>query len=234
MKRGQILIGITGGSGSGKTSFIQALKSHFAPEMVCVISQDDYYLPREQQLEDGHGFRNFDRPRSIDKKAFLQDILRLRKGETVYRPEYTFNNAEAVARTLEFRPARVIIVEGLFVLHFKKIARLLDLKVFLHAKDNLKVIRRIKRDQIERNYPLDDVLYRYEHHVLPTFEQFIQPYIGECDIIVNNNTRFDMGLNVIKGFIENWIQQDQKLVSPEAVKENLLTASNDNLEGFRK
>jgi uridine kinase len=229
MNGGQILIGITGGSGSGKTSFIQALKTHFTPDCVCVISQDDYYLPREMQLEDGHGFRNFDRPRSIDKKAFLQDIMRLRSGETVFRTEYTFNNADAVARTLEFKPARVIIVEGLFVLHFKKIARLLDLKVFLHAKDNLKVIRRIKRDQIERNYPLDDVLYRYEHHVLPTFERYIQPYISDCDIIINNNTRFDMGLNVLKGFIENWIQQDPTFRNPLAEIEMQLSISDDSI-----
>jgi uridine kinase len=103
--------------------------------------------------------------------------------------------------------------------------------VFLHAKDNLKVIRRIKRDQIERNYPLDDVLYRYEHHVLPTFERYIQPYISDCDIIINNNTRFDMGLNVLKGFIENWMLQDQKAVSLEDAKENQVPVSNDILGG---
>ena len=89
---------------------------------------------------------------------------------------------------------------------------MLDLKVFLHAKENLKVIRRIRRDQEERNYPLDDVLYRYEHHVLPTFERYIQPYMDEADLIINNNADFSLGLEVLKGFI------CQKLAALESQK----------------
>jgi uridine kinase len=80
---------------------------------------------------------------------------------------------------------------------------LLDLKVFLHAKENLKVIRRIKRDQVERNYPIEDVLYRYEKHVMPTFERYIEPYMDIADIVVNNNEDFSVGLEVVKGFIRN-------------------------------
>ena len=85
--------------------------------------------------------------------------------------------------------------------------QLLDLKIFLHAKENLKVIRRIKRDRVERNYPLDDVLYRYENHVLPTFEKYIQPYMEQCDIVINNNTQFDRGLEVVIGFLKQRLQQ---------------------------
>jgi uridine kinase len=195
------LIGITGGSGSGKTSFIKALRSHFSDEQLCILSQDDYYFPREQQLTDEAGFKNFDLPNSIDKKSFKNDIERLLAGETVERLEYTFNNEKAVPEVLCFKPAPVIIVEGIFVFHFKKIKRLLDLKVFLHAKENLKVIRRIKRDQVERNYPIEDVLYRYEKHVLPTFERYIEPYMDDADIVVNNNSDFSAGLEVLKGFI---------------------------------
>ncbi|MCF8237846.1 MAG: uridine kinase [Saprospiraceae bacterium] len=205
VEKRHLLIGITGGSGSGKTSFIQELKKTYSKKEVCIISQDDYYLPRDQQQIDRQGIANFDRPKSIDKKAFHQDILRLLHGEPVQRLEYTFNNDLQEARTLEFLPAPVIIVEGLFVLHFTKIRKLLDLSIFLHAKDNLKVIRRIRRDQVERNYPLDDVLYRYQHHVLPTFEKFIKPYIDDCDVIINNNRKFDVGLDVIRRYIRHWL-----------------------------
>ncbi|MBI5914717.1 MAG: uridine kinase, partial [Bacteroidetes bacterium] len=89
------LIGITGGSGSGKTTFIKELRSTFSTGEVCIISQDDYYYPREQQKTDDSGVKNFDLPRSIDKKSFAADIQRLMGGETVQRMEYTFNNEKA-------------------------------------------------------------------------------------------------------------------------------------------
>ena len=83
----------------------------------------------------------------------------------------------------------------------------LDLKVFVDAKESLKIIRRIKRDRIERNYPLDDVLYRYEHHVMPAFEQFIKPFAPTADIVVNNNSVFEKGLQMVKGFIRNYLDE---------------------------
>lgn len=196
-----LVIGITGGSGSGKTSFIRQIRDHFSVEELCVISQDDYYLPREEQQVDDSGVINFDLPKAIDKKAFVKDVKKLMAGQIVTRQEYTFNNAMVTARELVFLPAPIILVEGLFVFHYKKMRKLLNLKVYLHAKENLKVIRRIKRDRVERNYPLEDVLYRYENHVLPTFERYIKPYMEDADIIINNNRQFNMGLSVIIGYL---------------------------------
>jgi uridine kinase len=202
-----LVIGITGGSGSGKTLFINKLRKRFGDEEICLISQDDYYCPKEEQKIDDHGVVNYDRPKSIDKEGFLDDIKLLLKGQVVQRPEYTFNNDKIIPKMLTFRPAPILLVEGLFVFHFKKIRRILDLKVFLHAKENLKVIRRIKRDKIERNYPLDDVLYRYQHHVLPAFEKYIEPYSEEADIVINNNDNFEMGLNVLSGYLKQYLEE---------------------------
>lgn len=202
-----LVIGITGGSGSGKTTFIKLLREPFQDNDVCVISQDDYYKPRSVQKKDEQGVVNFDLPNSIDKKSFLLDIEKLLAGQVVERVEYTFNNEQANPKTLVFKPAPVIIVEGLFVFHYRKINSLLDLRVFLHAKENLKVIRRIRRDQMERNYPIDDVLYRYENHVMPSFEKYVQPHVEHSDLIVNNNKDFNMGLKVVQGFIKNFLQE---------------------------
>jgi len=197
-----LLIGICGGSGSGKTSFIRRLRERFPENKLCIVSQDDYYLPREQQHKDNNDEYNFDLPKSFDKKAFRRDIQRLLDGETVSREEYTFNNAAVAAKILTFQPAPVIVIEGLFVFHYKKVARMIDLKVFINAKENLKVIRRIMRDQVERGYPIEDVLYKYQHHVLPSFEKFILPYKEEADLVVNNNHNFDRGLDVLSSYIE--------------------------------
>jgi uridine kinase len=202
------IIGITGGSGSGKTTFIRSLREHFSDEQLCVISQDDYYRPREEQESDPMGITNFDLPQSIDKKAFIKDVGRLIKGEIVEREEYTFNNEKATPQMLTFHPTPIIIVEGLFVFHFRKMREQLDLKVYLHAKENLKVIRRIKRDRVERNYPLEDVLYRYENHVLPAFEKYIKPYQDEADLIINNNVQLHMGLRVVQGFLDHYLYEN--------------------------
>ena len=194
-------IGITGGSGSGKTTFLRELRRKFKPEQVCIVSQDDYYRARNEQITDDQGFKNFDIPYSIDHEAFYNDLIRLRNGETITRMEYTFNNPNVQPKEITLQPTPFIIVEGIFIFHFEEIRNLLDIKIFLHAKDNFKIIRRIKRDQIERNYPLDDVLYRYQHHVLPTYEKYIYPYMDDCDIVLNNNTNFDKSLSIIEGFL---------------------------------
>ena len=204
------IIGITGGSGSGKTSLLKELTNSFSSTDICVISQDDYYKPKDEQVKDQLGIENFDLPRSINSNELVTDIIKLIAGEIVKREEYTFNNVDAEPKTLVFKPAPIIIVEGLFVFHFQEIRKLLDLKVFMHAKENLKVIRRIKRDRLERNYPLDDVLYRYEKHVMPTFEQYIAPYIDKADIIINNNTNFIPALDVLKSFLRQKLTETKK------------------------
>ena len=94
--------------------------------------------------------------------------------------------------------------------HFKKVAPLLDLKIFINTKENLKVIRRIHRDQVERGYPIEDVLYKYQHHVLPSFERYIQPYKEEADMVINNNHDFKMGLAVIEGFLRGKLALSRK------------------------
>lgn len=197
------VIGICGGSGSGKTSFIRQLRQAFTEDEVCIISQDDYYLPREQQHRDQNGEFNFDLPKSFDKKRFRHDVEQLVAGESITIKEYVFNNPNAEPKFLTFKPAPVIVVEGLFVFHFKKVAPMLDLKIFINTKENLKVIRRIHRDQVERGYPIEDVLYKYQHHVLPSFERYIQPYKDEADIVINNNQDFKLGLMMLEGFVTN-------------------------------
>lgn len=197
------IIGITGGSGSGKTTFLREITKGFSSEQICIISQDDYYRPREEQQLDTEGIKNFDLPDSINSDALVKDLKKLISGNTIERLEYTFNNSEKVPDKIVLKPAPILIIEGLFIFHYPAVAELLELKLFVEAKETLKVIRRIKRDRVERNYPLEDVLYRYAKHVSPAYERFILPYKSDADIIINNNSNFNSGVDVVKGFIQS-------------------------------
>lgn len=196
------IIGITGGSASGKTLFLNSLLREFDKKDICLISQDNYYLPRDKQPLDENGVKNFDTPQSIDAHAFAADIRKIKAGEGFSRLEYTFNNPNVVAQMLEFDAAPIVVIEGLFVMHFKEINDLLDLRLFISAKDHVKLKRRIVRDKVERGYDLDDVLYRFEKHVMPTYERYLEPLKDEADLIIPNNKSFDSALAVLSGFLK--------------------------------
>ncbi|SHO62226.1 MULTISPECIES: uridine kinase [Algoriphagus] len=197
------IVGITGGSASGKTLFLERLLSTFEPGEVCLISQDNYYKPRHMQPVDAQGVHNFDTPHSIDFEAYAADIRKIQAGETVEREEYTFNNASKKPKMLTFNSAPVVVVEGIFVLYYPELADLLDLKIFIDAKDHIKLKRRIIRDKVERGYDLDDVLYRYEMHVMPTYEKYIEPFKSDADLIVPNNHDFDKALDVVRSYLRS-------------------------------
>ena len=162
---------------------------------------------QEQQEVDANGVTNYDLPTSIDRQAFQYDVLRLLDGQTVQRQEYTFNNAEKTASKLIFEPRPIVLIEGIFIYYYQEIKDLLDLKLFLNVKATTALTRRIKRDRLERDYPLEDVLYRYQNHVLPTYERCIQPFEKEADLIINNYHNFDRGLDVIVAYLRSLLEK---------------------------
>lgn len=183
------IIGITGGSGSGKTFFLKCFLEHFADDEVSLVSQDDYYIPVAHNMtKEENKLYNFDLPATIDHHHFEDDISRLINGETIKKKEYTFNNPDIVPRILEIRPAPILIVEGLFILHFKKIAELIDLKIFIESDNGIALGRRLKRDLAERGYSHDDAMYKWQNHVVPAYEEFLLPYKNECDQVIVNNS----------------------------------------------
>ncbi len=198
------IIGICGGSGSGKTLFISKLKERFSSNQLCVISQDEYYKEKQQQHIDANGVENFDLPSAIEHDKLKEDLSKLIRGETIQKLEYTFNNPAIQPKVLTFIPTPVIVVEGIFIFHYKEIFELLDFSVFIHTKKDLKLTRRIKRDADERGYPLDHVLYTQKNHVQPSYQEFIKPFRHESDIVLPNNERgFEKGLELIELLIKN-------------------------------
>ncbi len=183
------IIGIAGGSGSGKTFFLKCFLKHFKPNEVCLLSQDDYYIQVAHNMTaEENKLYNFDVPATIDHNLFEHDLSDLLNGKTIYKKEYTFNNPNAIPKTLEIKPASIIIVEGLFILHFRPIAQLLDLKIFIDADEEIALKRRMNRDLVERGYSNDDVMYKWLHHVVPAYNEYLVPYKHECQKVITNNT----------------------------------------------
>ncbi len=204
------IIGITGGSASGKTFFLNSLLSHFSKDEICLISQDNYYKEISKVPKDENGIENFDLPESIDFRLFAEHINDLKLGKIIKKEEYVFNNAETIAEILIFKPAPIIVVEGIFVFHDPFVSKLLNLKVFIDAKEHIKIRRRIIRDNNERGYDLEDVLYRWENHVAPTYEKFIKPTKQDADIIINNNKHFEKGLKILTSYLNLVLREQVK------------------------
>ena len=195
------IIGITGGSGSGKTFILKKLEDEFSSDHLCVVAQDHYYHPRDLQPTDHQGVINFDLPVSIDHHALLADVRMLMRGKPVIKKEYTYNNKEKEPTMLVFNPAPVLIVEGLFVHCFEELSNLLDLKVFIDADQQIRLTRRLDRDARERGYPAADVHYRFEHHIEPAYKKYIEPFKATSDLIIRNNSIPDASMQVLTGII---------------------------------
>lgn len=195
------VIGVTGGSGSGKTLFIQKLLNQL-PD-ASVHSMDNYYIQRDKQPIDQKGVENFDTLESIDTQRFIEDLQLLINGQSLQLEEYNYNNPDSEKKLIEVRSAKVILVEGIFTFHLKEIRDLLDLRIFIDAPDFLMLKRRIIRDAEERGYDLNDVLYRYEHHVTPAFKNYIEPSKKWADLIIPNHDQFERALNVIVSFLNH-------------------------------
>ncbi len=200
------VVGIAGGSASGKTSFLKKLLKKLPANSCCVVSQDNYYMPHNKQQRDEFGQINFDLPTSIDREHFFSDMKRLMDGLPIQKLEYTFNNPSKTPDVITINPAPILIMEGLFIFHYEEIRDLLDLKIFIDAREEIKLKRRLKRDFEERGYAEDVVLHQWNHHVMPSFKNYLMPYRDEADIIVTNNVSYDKGLEVIAQHLATYTQ----------------------------
>lgn len=200
------LVGITGGSGSGKTTFINSLLALMPADGVALLSQDNYYKTIDQQTQDENSIENFDIPSSLDLDKFYQDVLRLRDGHSLEITEYTFNNFDAEPKIFRVPAAPVVLLEGIYALHNPALYDIIDLKVFIDAEEHHRRDRRVQRDAVERGYDQDDVMYRLSNHHQPAFEKYILPHRSNADVVIPNNHGFDKGLELLSVFLKSKIQ----------------------------
>lgn len=203
------LVGVTGGSASGKTSLLREIGHLFTKDEVCILSQDNYYKPATAQPTDENGHINYDLPECIDLDAFKDDMLRLHAGENIRRQEYRFQHENQMGEWLHFNSAPIIIIEGLFIFYREDISRHFNLKIFVEAQEHLQLERRLKRDTLERNIPADFVQYQWNNHVMPAFRKYLEPYRTQADIIINNNEHFNNSLKVIEDHFRWKLNQSQ-------------------------
>jgi uridine kinase len=192
------LVGISGGSASGKTLFLKSLREKFSEQELCIVSQDNYYRPPALHIKDENGEVNYDLPECIEALEFISDIEKLSRGEKVKRKEYLFQLPEGVVpRELEFSPAPVIVVEGLFIFCLEEMFRKFELRLFIEAADEIKLRRRLHRDTNERGIPEHQVRYQWTNHVLPSYRKYLLPYKDSCDVVINNNDHFNNSLQLL-------------------------------------
>ena len=201
------IVGVTGGSASGKTSFLKEIGHLFDKSQVCILSQDNYYKSAAVQTRDENGHINYDLPDCLDLDAFHDDMVLLKQGQDVKRREYRFQHEDQLGDWLHFASAPIIIIEGLFIFYREDISEHFNLKIFVEAQEHLQLERRLKRDTQERNIPADFVQYQWVNHVMPAYRQYLEPYKTKADIIINNNEHFQNSLKVVEDHFR-WILRE--------------------------
>ena len=198
-----LIIGIGGGTGSGKTTVVNQIISEFPKGEVQVISQDSYYNDTSHLNYKDRCKINFDHPKSIDFKLLETHLKDLKQGKSVKQPIYSFKTHNRTGNTTLTKPKKVIIVEGILILSDTQLRTIFDIKIFVHADSDERLMRRIKRDLAERGRDLDEVLDRYQTTLKPMHQQFIEPMKAYADIIIPNNNYNTVAVNVVKSIIND-------------------------------
>ncbi len=196
------IIGIAGGTGSGKTTVVRKIIEKLPKDEVAIIPQDSYYrdnshLPLEDRQE-----INFDHPRSLEFKLLIEHIKRLKEGKSIEQPIYSYLTCARSKETIKVEPKKVIIVEGILILQNAQLRNLMDIKVFVDADNDDRLMRVIQRDLVERGRSVNKVLERYEKTVKPMHLQFIEPTKRYADVIIPQGGENRVGIDLMTTLIE--------------------------------
>ena len=198
-----LIIGIAGGTGSGKTTVVNQIIEELKNEEVDVISQDSYYKDTSNLNFEDRKKINFDHPKSIDFELMTSHLRSLKSGETIQQPVYSFIEHNRTDETLEVHPRKVVIVEGILILTHPEIRELFDIKIYVHADSDERLIRRLKRDISERGRDLEEVLWRYQTTLKPMHQQFIEPTKEFADIIIPTNRYNTVAVDIVQTIIKD-------------------------------
>lgn len=196
-----LIIGIAGGTGCGKTTVVNQIINELPKNEVGVISQDSYYNDLSHLTLEERRKTNFDHPGAIDFKLLEQHLKALKAGESVEQPVYSFLECNRTEKTIPTHPRKVMIVEGILILTNAEIRNMCDIKIFVHADTDERLIRRLKRDVNERGWNLNETLENYQNVIKPMHEQFIEPTKEYADIIIPNNKYNTVAVEIVRSII---------------------------------
>ncbi len=202
-----LVIGIAGGTGSGKTTVVNNILQQLNAEGVNVLSQDNYYHDNHHLSLQEREALNYDHPKSIDFELLTKHVKTLKKGESIEQPLYSFVTHSRTGDYVTVEPKSVLIVEGILVLTNKELLKEFDLKVFVHADSDERLIRRIRRDTQERGRDLHEVLHRYQTTLKPMHQEFIEPSKNEADLIVPNMRKNSVAIDFLSTVINNSLKK---------------------------
>ena len=197
MQNNKLIIGISGGTGSGKTRFTKELIKRCDSDNIVHISQDSYYKDLSHISYEERCNINFDNPTSINFNELKNDIQNLINDKTTNIPVYSFKRHKRLNETLRIDPKPIIIIEGIFVFHDPKIRDLINCKVFVDTSADIRILRRAKRDINKRDRSIESIFSQYVNTVKPMHEKFIEPTINYADIIVKDGGKNQMAIEVI-------------------------------------
>lgn len=187
-----IIIGIGGGTGSGKTTVAKEVRKHFPEESVVMLHHDSYYLDRSHLSVRERERINYDHPDSFDNDLLISHMTELRAGRTVEKPIYDFETHTRLSESITVRPARIVLLEGILVLAEVRLRELMDIKLYVDTDADERFIRRLKRDMVERGRTTDQVIEQYLSTVRPMHLQFVEPSKRYADVIIPEG-----GLNLV-------------------------------------
>ncbi|MBR0410462.1 MAG: uridine kinase [Eubacterium sp.] len=203
--RQSIIIGVAGGSGSGKSTFTNRLKDRFK-DQITVVYHDSYYRDQSHLSFEERCRTNYDHPDSLETELLLNHLIRLRRGEAIECPVYDFSQHNRTRDTIIIRSSPVIILEGILVLSDLRLRELMDLKVFAYADADVRILRRIKRDVVQRGRDLDGIIRQYLTTVKPMHEKYVEPSRAFADIVVNGGKN-EPAFALAEAYIEKHLQK---------------------------
>ena len=199
------IIGIAGGTGSGKTTVVRKIVEVLPPHYVAVVPIDSYYNDTTHMTDEERRQINFDHPDAFDWKLLIKQINQLRNGEAIEQPTYSYILSNRLKETVHVEPKPVIIIEGIMALINRKLREMMDLKIYVDTDSDERLIRNIRRDVVERGRTVDMVLNRYLSVLKPMHEQFIEPTKKFADLIIPQGGENLKGIGILCNYIEGLV-----------------------------
>jgi uridine kinase len=199
------IIGITGGSGSGKSSIVNAIAEGFDKNQLTVLSQDRYYNPLDHLSPKERSVQNFDHPSAFDYDLLEEHLHELKKGNTIPAPVYSFVKETREPETDLISPTPILLLEGILLMNHPKIKSMVDLWIYIDTDEDHRLMRRVLRDTTERGQELTKVFRRYTEQVKPMHQNYIETSKSEADIIINNNHHYDRSVQFVIKAIQQMV-----------------------------